>query len=340
MTISEFKEKFFTLVEESERIVITSHMSPDDDSIGSVLIMLAVLKERYPTKDIRIMYSNSPLDRWRSLDNFEKIEWKDDIANHVTEEDLIVMLDASRHYLCTKLPEQLSALPHRVAIDHHVSQADEFELIFQDSQYSSNVELLYRIFLEDKDLSKYVAEYLLLGVLGDTGNFRHVKPGQEDVFDLAKKLLPTVGVSIDEFKSRFGGIPRKIIPLMQELTKNITYETVEGWPQVQYSYINRASIKSFTEDEISAASHLYIGQYLTQVEGCPWGFVITPRHDGTCRISGRSLPKSVNIRDMFERLGIGGGHDRASGGKFNESDPQKCVAKVLEWMHSNKPTLG
>ncbi len=95
---------------------------------------------------------------------------------------------------------------------------------------------------------------------------------------------------------------------------------------------------------MSAASHIYMGQYLPRVQGYAWGFVITPRIDGSTRMSGRSLATSVNVRDMHERLGIGGGHDRASGGIFKKEnidvEPKQCIVEVLEWMEHNVPLIG
>jgi nanoRNase/pAp phosphatase (c-di-AMP/oligoRNAs hydrolase) len=99
--------------------------------------------------------------------------------------------------------------------------------------------------------------------------------------------------------------------------------------------------KQLTDEDMSAASHIYMSQYLTRIEGYGWGMVLTPRADGSCRISMRSLPGSVNVRDLQERLGAGSGHDRAAGGAFKDvSEPSECIARVLEFMKANKPVLN
>ncbi|HVY36094.1 MAG TPA: DHH family phosphoesterase [Candidatus Paceibacterota bacterium] len=342
MTINDFRKQFFALVEQSARIVITSHTSPDDDSIGSVLSLYALLAKKYPQKQIRMMYSGATLNRWKVFSMFEKIEWVDDIANHIDHDDLVIILDASRNYLCTTFPEKLSLVKMRIAIDHHRSTADTFSLLLQDVHCTSNCELLFHVFFEGETIDRAVAEYLLAGITGDTGVLRYVPPEQSHVFTIVKELVEIVGMRIDEFRSRFTSIPMKILPLLQELSKNITFAAVEGWPPLQYSYLDRSVVSqgNYSDDDISAASHLHISHYLPKVEGYTWGFVITPRTDNTCRISGRSLPESVNVRDMHERLGIGGGHDQASGGSFQEADPNACIERVLEWMKNNTPLLG
>lgn len=342
MTTSEFREQFFALTDKAHRIVITSHISPDDDSIGSVLSIYAILTEKYPEKDIRIIYTGVSVDRYKVFQGFSSIHWVDDVANHLEGIDTLITLDASNWRRFSKHEEILAAIPVRIGLDHHASLPDEYTLLFKDETASSNTELIYRVFLEGGLLSKEIAEYVLLGVLGDTANFSHVKPSHAETLLLGKTLIETVGMPIDQFRSRYGSIPLRIIPLLQELVKNTTYVTVEGWPPVQYTFADRvmATAANYTDEEMSAASHIYMGQYLPRVEGYGWGFVVTPRSDGGCRQSGRSLPTSVNVRDFHEKLGIGSGHDRAAGGYVQEPDPKAWAEQVLEWMKENKPLIG
>ncbi len=341
-TFTSFRESFYQLVEGANSIAITSHYSPDDDSIGSVLSVYQILANKYPTKSSRIIYTGIPSERHKSFEAFEKIEWVDDVANHLTGIDLLIMLDASQYGRFSRSPENLKVVSKTICIDHHASTPDEFTLLLVEPTMTSTCELIYYAFDVEKNIDKDIAETILLGILGDTNNFSHVKPAQSQIFIIAKHLVETVGISIDAFRSRYAGIPKRIIPLLQELVKNTSYESVSGWPDVQYSFIPRPILEAenFSDEDVSAASHIYMGQYLPRVEGYGWGFVITPRTDKTCRMSGRSLPGSVNVRDLHERLGVGGGHDRASGGYFSESDPSVCIKNVLEWMKSNTPLIG
>ncbi len=342
MTISEFREQFFVLVEKANAIVITSHISPDDDSIGSVLATYTILSEKYPQKNIRILYTGQRVARYSVFHNFEKIEWVDDIANHLEGIDTLITLDASNWRRFTKHEEKLAAVPVRLGLDHHASESDDYTLLLHRKEFSSNTELLYRALIEGGSLSKEIAEYILLGVLGDTSNFAYVAPNRTEVFLLGKMLVEVVGIPIDQFRSRYGGIPLRIIPLLQELVKNTAYTTIDTWPPVQYSFISRATMEAqqYSDEDMSAASHIYMGQYLPRVEGYGWGFVVTPRNDGGCRQSGRSLPASVNVRDFHERLGIGSGHDRAAGGYVSEPEPNRWIEQTLSWMRDNKPLIG
>jgi len=336
---AQFRAEIAPTLEDAERILITAHYSPDDDSIGSVLSVYQALTDLYPTKSIRIVYTGEPSVRHAVFSCFDKIEWVRDVAEHISEADLCIFLDASQYGRFSKQPELASKAAKSICIDHHGSEPDAFTHILKLPELSSNSEIVYRVF-EDQMKTREIAETILLGIVGDTGNFAYVRPDQAEVFGIAQKLLSLVGTSIDAFRARYGGIPKAIIPLLQELVKNTQYGSAAGWPDFQYSYISREVAESgnYSDEDMSAASHIYMGQYLPKVQGYTWGFVITPRTEG-CRISGRSAQGSVNIRLVHEGLGVGSGHDRASGGSFSESDPKQCIEMVKEWVSKNSPVL-
>lgn len=337
--LEQFRSDFFQLAADAKSIVITAHFSPDDDSIASVLTMHLVLTERFPEKKVRIVYTGEPVTRYAPFFNFEKIEFVDDVAHHLEDTDLLIVLDTNKYERVSKYPEKLSAVPKRVVVDHHANVPDEFTFSLVVSESSSNAELLYHAFLVNTAISKSAAELILLGIIGDTGGLSHVSATQSQVFSIVKELVEIVGVSIGEFRSRYGGMSKRTFEIIQELMKNTHYETCARWPDFQYTYIDRSFAKrgDYSDEEISAASHIYLGDYLPRIVGYSWGFVITPRADGTCRMSGRS--RSVNVRILHEQLGIGSGHDRAAGGAFKKSEPKDCIQDVLEWMKQNEPAI-
>lgn len=332
-----FRTECRLLLEQAQHIVITAHVSPDDDSIGSVLALHAALTEQFPDKTIRIVYTGTVVSRYQVFERFSTIEWVPDIADHLEGVDVLFTADASNWHRFSKKPEALLMVPVRIGVDHHASTPDSYTLLLKDESYSSCTQLIFDIFYSEKNCPEEVAHFILLGLVGDTGTFSYVSPAQTNSFLLGKFLVEKVGMSIDQFRSRYSAIPQRIIPLLQELVAHTTYTTIEGWPPFQYSFIDRQTMEkgSYSDEDMSAASHIYMGQYLTRVEGYRWGFVVTPRNDGGCRQSARSLPESVNVRDFHERLGIGSGHNRAAGGSVVESEPTVWRDHVLLWMRDN-----
>jgi nanoRNase/pAp phosphatase (c-di-AMP/oligoRNAs hydrolase) len=344
-TNPDFRKAFFAFVEASEHVVITAHMSPDDDSIASVLSVYTMLSMLYPEKHVRIVYTGIPSERHAIFPNFEKIEFVDDLSLHVDGADMLIILDVNRFVRVTSTPDALRALniKRTVAIDHHGTEPEHFSLSMVVPTCTSNAELIYRSLNAESMLNKELAELFLLGILGDTGNFAYVPPEQMDVLVIAKKLIEMVGMPIDAFRSRYGGIPKRIVPLLQMLVHHMHYESIPGWPDVQVTHVDRNSMidGNYTDEDMSAASHIYMGQYVPKIQGYGWGLVATPRADGSIRVSGRSIKGSVNVRELFERMNIGGGHDRASGALIKKEgasmDGKEGLDMVLSWMKEHKP---
>ncbi len=152
-------------------------------------------------------------------------------------------------------------------------------------------------------------------------------------------------IEIQEFQSRYQTISLKKFEILKELIKNTSYAEVTGWPSIQYSFISRefANSGGYTDNDIYDTSLIYMAHYLRAIEGHPWGVVVTPKKNGDCYISLRSLPNNVSVRDLMERMQLGGGHDRAAGGTYKkeekDADPQESIEKILKWLNGNKPVI-
>lgn len=341
-----FTSQFFKLADEAKDIVITSHRSPDGDSIASVLSIYWLLKENYPKKKIQILYTGEATNRYKYFKNFNKIKFTPDIADAIKTTDLLICLDGSQYNRFSYKPEELATKPKKtICIDHHSSPIDKFDLTLVDNNQPSNVQIIYSLFHQNKKIDKKLAEIYLLGILSDTGNFAYLKPHQTDTLLIAKKLLEAGKIEIQVLQAQYDTVSTRIFKIVQEFIKNTQYHQVNNWPNFQASFIDRdfKNENKYTDNEVSEASHIYMAQYLRKIRNHPWGFVISPKLNGDCGLSGRSLPGSVSNRDMSERMGIGGGHDRAAAGDFKKKDkdlkPEDCLKQVLTWMKNNKPVL-
>jgi nanoRNase/pAp phosphatase (c-di-AMP/oligoRNAs hydrolase) len=342
----DFTTDFFNLVKEAKNIVITSHESPDEDSISSCLAIYHLLSTNYPDKKTRVIYSGFSDSRYSIFKNYDKIEFVDEITDSIGDADLLIMLDGANYSRFSKKVEKLQQIPKTICIDHHLSPTDEFTLSLIAPQYPSCSEVIYLSLFANQKIDTSLAEIFLLGILGDTGNFTYLKPQQTNTLLIAKKLLEIGQIEIQEFQSRYSTIPKRVFSLIQIFMKNTTYSTAKDWPDFQYSFLDREIMdeNNYTDEEVTEASHLYSMDYIRKITGHTWGFVVTPNSNGDVNISCRSLPKSANVRIFMEKMGIGGGHDRASGGTFVKSntplDVTSCVNQTLDWIKSNTCVLG
>lgn len=336
-----FREQFFDLVNKSKSILITSHVNPDDDSISSVLTLKYVLQKIHTIDSVEIVYSSMGSNRWTYFGGFNEIKFGIDITESIHKYDLIIVLDGSQYSRFTNFPEKLeSYLEKIICIDHHASPVDTFALQFIDPKKTSVAEILFDIFLEPlESIPTRLAEVNLLGILGDTGTFRFVRPDQVSVFDAVKRLQADGNIDIQRLKAQYERYSEKTFALVKLFVNNASIKSVNGWPKFMTSYIKRGDTQGYEYSEVSEAAHIFVQTFGLSIEGVNWACVAYPSTSGDIKLSCRSLPGSVNVRLIGERMGNGGGHDRA-GGATLENTKEFEISKGLEilekWMKDNE----
>lgn len=341
----DFKNSFDESVSKAQSIKITSHFSPDDDSISSVLTVYYYLVNRLNMTDekIKIVYTGERNEKWNSLKYFEKINFVDDIYNHIDENDLLLVLDGGGYKRFSRKEEMLSFKGKTICIDHHPTPSNQFDLQLVAKQYTSTSEILYRLLYQvDNKLEKDLCEILLIGLIGDTGSFRYVNESNCEVYSIAQRLIKEGGINVDAFSSRFQKISERVYKLLIKIMSSSEVKNIDNWPSFVFGTVdmNYCIDNNYTDNEISEASSQFTS-YLRAVENVEWGMIITPRiHDKTHSVSFRSSPGSVVTREIGEKMGIGGGHDRASGGKLLTNDTTKAAELVFNWMKDNKPSFS
>jgi len=336
------------LVSAAKYIIITSHKSFDDDSIGSVLAMYWTVKEKHPGKKVRVVYTGKPDERHKYFSGYQEIEFVDDLAWYLKGCDLLIMLDGGQFNRFTGNPELIQKFKGKtICLDHHQSPPDKFSLSLISPKSAATCQIIYELFCRKTDISKSVAEPLLLGLLGDTGNFTYLRPSDLGTFDMAKDLIAKLNVEVQEFKSRYDLISPRSFALEKIYVANTKLENLEGWGGFSWTYVDREFLQkeSYSDNEASDGAHVYMSSYLRLIAGAPWGFIITPKQDGSCSVSFRSLPRSVNVRSIVEGMKIGGGHDRAAGSnikskKGGKTDPIECYQKIISWMRVNSAIIS
>lgn len=347
-----FKEKFDKLVKNSRRVVITAHTSPDDDSISSVLIIHAYLTSilKLDSQLVKIIYTGIRSSRWNYFKNYEQVDYVDDLVNHITSTDLLIILDSKVVSRISQYPEKLQNLKLKtICIDHHKSDnPDDFDLYLSYPQvkFSSNAELLYTIFLKDylKNLDRELCEIILLGILGDTGNFRFINKESLSAFGAATELIYQGDISLDELRSKYEKIPQRNVEIFSKLLNNLTSVKIPNWPRVYYSFLDLKSLEGYNKNDLSGGSKYFIFYFLKQIEGVEWGFIIKPSLvNDEWSVTFVSTPGSVNVRIIAEALN-GGGHDGAAGGKFISQGKvaltyEDCLNSVFDYLKTHKPVF-
>lgn len=303
----------FDLVVKSNRIVITSHRSPDGDSIGSSVAMYHFLNKL--NKDVIICHPDpSPtfLD-WVKRD-VELITFEEDeemVREKMLSADLIFCLDYNGSnrmgYDMGLLLDE--CIGKKVMIDHHPHPEEFVDIPVTQTDVCSTCQLVYEFIVsagQHSLLDASIGTPIYLGIMTDTGSFRYSSVTyrtHEIIADLIKRGVEHTlihedtfdNVKIDRLKLRGYAIANKleVIPEFK-----VAYISLTEKELLEYNYE-----KGDTDGLVNTA---------LSVEGVNVAAMFTEK-DGQIKISFRSkgiIPVNRLAIDNFD----GGGHVNAAGG--------------------------
>lgn len=172
-------EQLLQLVNQSEKIIITSHKSPDGDAIGSALAMYHVLKS-VGKQPVVILPDNVPyflqfLQGYPEIVIFENAQKQ--AANLIAEAELIFSLDYNNLSRVGASMEAAlrNASAKFVLIDHHQQPEGFAAVTYSDTSACSTAELVYKTVIAagwKTRLNIAAAECIYAGIMTDSGSFR------------------------------------------------------------------------------------------------------------------------------------------------------------------------
>lgn len=186
--------------------VITAHVGPDGDAVGSSVALWYILSGM--GKEVYIMLPDTIPATLSFLEGTEHIrifpENSDGNAELLKRADLIVCLDYNSSKRTECMEEYLLASPARkLMIDHHLYPQPFCELIISHPELSSTSLLLYKIIIQlgwrDK-IDKHIASAIYMGMMTDTGNFSY-NSNDPSIYVAISDLL-TEGINKDYIYTR------------------------------------------------------------------------------------------------------------------------------------------
>ncbi|MCE1190203.1 MAG: DHH family phosphoesterase [Ignavibacteria bacterium] len=179
------------VLQQHTTFILTTHVNPDADAVGSVLAMHRFLTKL--GKEVRvIIYSRMP-DFLRFLDEDNVIEQYSHESHFdpITRADALIALDFNRFDRISVMSEVIPAMSGvKICIDHHQDPEQSFDYIFSDTMLCATGHIMFN-FLEHTALfpiDKSFAEPLYAAIMTDTGSFRFERTTPE-VHRIAARLL-------------------------------------------------------------------------------------------------------------------------------------------------------
>ena len=185
-------DKIINYINEGNYFIVTSHVNPDGDNIGSTFAMYYYLKSL--DKDVYyVLDDDTPINLKFLLKDIEILSSEEFINLNIEQYNLIALDCGDLNRICIdkSIIENSKKL---ICIDHHASNDNYGDLNYVMPEEYSTCELVYNLLKkinEDKNtqvIDQKIATALYTGVVTDTGKFSYSNT-HPSTFEMAKELL-------------------------------------------------------------------------------------------------------------------------------------------------------
>lgn len=294
-------EQIANRIKKATSVAIFTHMRPDGDAFGSALSLSSALCD-LGIKNRVYVETDVP-------SNLAFLKGIDKVSKTPEEPfDLLVCVDCSNvQRLGALLDEFLTATRKKidtVNIDHHIANERYADFNFVRECAANCMNMAKLIDCLGAPLTKKTAEYLLVGLLTDSGNFSHDDVGEE-AFALATKLV-AAGADVRFYNYH--------LFKKQPKARAALHAQVMG--KMRYFFDDRFALITITQDMMKQCG---------ADNGMTEGFVDFPLNVDTVEIAASIMEvdykkykislRSKNYADVNKLAGTfgGGGHVRAAG---------------------------
>jgi bifunctional oligoribonuclease and PAP phosphatase NrnA len=302
-------EKAHQLISSHQKILVTSHIRPDGDAVGSVLGLGLALQAN--GKEVQMVLEDGVPKSFRHLTG------SDLIIKKPTDVDVCtIVVDCSdRNRIGRVIPEDLQP---DLNIDHHNTNLNFAGINLVDSKATATTEILASLLPAwDLQITPEVAEALLTGLITDTLGFRvaGMTPATlrtaAGLFELGADLpvLYTKALLTRSFKAaRYWGTGLSALQLEKRLLW--TRLTLEDRQTVDYPGRDDADLINI----------------LQTVEDADVFVIFVEQNNGSVKVSWRSRP-GFDVSKIALQFG-GGGHKPAAGAEI-QGNIEEVIPQVL-----------
>lgn len=299
------------------RFLISSHMDPDGDSIGSQMALYYSLLNR--GKTAAVVNQGSIPAKYKFLDPERIISFSPDKLPFLPE--VVIVLECPSldriGFVRDLIPESAILLN----IDHHNDNENYGRVNIVDKESSAVAEVLYFLFEEGKsEITPRIARQLYAAISSDTGRFRFGSTTSRSMY-VASRLIEKGADPKEIADNLYSGMSPNTIKLLGLTLASLKVE-LDG--KIGYFVIAREDLER--SGAVIENSEGFV-DFILSINGVRMGFLFKELTDGLIKVSVRSQNgyDSAEFASLFN----GGGHTNAAG--FSEKgELEPVVKRVME----------
>ena len=311
----------------NDDFIVTSHISPDGDNIGSTLSMYYALNKL--GKNVYYVLDDNPPQNLKFLVENMNILKSEEV--NLDSYNIVALDCGDKNRICIS-QNLIDNAKKIICIDHHASNDNYGDLNYVMPEESSTCELVYNLLKkinEDKNtqvIDQKIATALYTGVVTDTGKFSYSNT-HPSTFEMAKELLILGAETNKVICEVYGNNPYNYYKLLGEALNTLDIiDTKIAVITLTQDMLTRNNISFKDTDGITP--------YCRDIENVEVGILVKEKSSNEIKISLRS--KNYVDVSKVAKVFNGGGHVRAAGLTiFNETIEnaiKMVVAETLKYI--------
>tara|TARA_B110000263_G_C15284924_1_gene500260 strand:- start:230 stop:1228 length:999 start_codon:yes stop_codon:yes gene_type:complete len=319
--------KLSEIVGKSNKIVLSTHINPDGDGLGSEVAIYYYLKSL--GKDCRIINISELSEKYYFLNKNNIIETYEHKIHEkwISECDLAMIFDIGSY---TRLGEIATVIKNNkifnVSIDHHPSDDTFFSDRFLDVAAPATGFLVWKYFKSIKfDLSKDVSEALYAALINDTGSFRYNSTTPE-CHVMAKEILEAGVKPYDVFANIYESRTLPQVRLLSAVINSLNI--VDEFASIKITQ------NMLTECDASLEDVDGFTDFARSIKGVEVAFMLSEVSKNKFRINFRSRGKYI-INDIAQSFN-GGGHKLAAGATVDNITLEDLENKIFNILNKKR----
>ncbi|TSA27018.1 MAG: bifunctional oligoribonuclease/PAP phosphatase NrnA [Ignavibacteriales bacterium] len=315
--------KLKKIIEEHQTFLLSTHVNPDADALGSELAFYLILKKL--GKKVKVVNHSSTPYNLEFLDE-EKVIQKFNEAEHgqiFEDAEVFVLLDLNQANRIVKMEKGFRSFKGiKVCIDHHLDPENVFDNYFGSADYSATSEIIYDFIEQTKivGIDYSIALQLYAGIMTDTGSFRFDRTNPR-IHRIMAELLETGVNPTTVYDKIYDQFKFARIKLLGEALSTIELDSTNqiAVMSIKLEVLTRTGA---TEADIDG----FVNYCLT-IQNIKIGILFYELKDGL-KISFRSKGE-IPVNKLAVEFG-GGGHTNASGTRLYNTNIEEYKEKVIK----------
>lgn len=315
--------KIQPLLQKALRCVLTTHVNPDGDGLGSEIALARSL--RGMGKQVTILNHSATPDNYQWMDpDSEVVRFSAERDKQIIDSaDIIFILD-------TNQPERLRSLQSfiekstatKIIIDHHLDPHPFGDHYIIDHNATSTGEIIYHLIMHlgPQLIDKTIAQALYTAIMTDTGSFRFPRT-DPDIHRVAAHLLEFGIVPIEIYANVYEQWSQGRMRLLGEVL-----DSMKTAHDGKVAYV-ACTQRMFSETGTSEVETDNFTVYPMSVRGVVVGILFNELRDGV-KISFRSKG-IIPVNELAKAFG-GNGHLNAAGARIHGVRLEDIVQTVID----------